>query len=779
MSEAAPPAALGLHARARQLLNCGDLPGAEALLRTAVALADGVAEISLIDGTLAFVEAELGRVEEGVRRCLEALERPGLTLRSRALLVGQLGYVRLVGGQVHEAIRLFTGALEDLDADHRVAILIDRGMARLSLGELDGAWADFTEGLQGSDSLGTAKCAHNLGYLHLLRGELVDAIRCMDRARPALEELGPWVTGPIDIDRAEALEAAGLNREAIGLLRQVLQRLAGTNLWRVQADVEVRLARLLTGTEATSLAETAVDRYALHGNQVEADHARAVALHLRARLPQPPPPEELETVAVRLAAAGRAEAARALRMRAAGLRGQLPEQVDEKAPLAARLLAGEVGAQVALARGEPAEALKRAGAALDELEAWQRTIGSLELQTSTRALGEQVLRLGQRAALTRSDPAALLAWSERARELPARGMAVRPPEQLGDLLAALRQFGPEGDPDERARLVEAVRHGRWHAPGSVRGVGTLTLGQLRTALGAARFVGVMEIDDELIALAVDADRVRVHRLGPWSGLANLLGGLGADLAVAAQHSVRIVRASLEERLTAIDSMLRPAWEGAEHLVLTVHSHLAHVPWGQLPSLREVAVTLPTSATAWARTPDSDLCALAAPRVVVGPGTRTGDAEAAALQQAWAPEVAAEVHKGATCGEVAELAANCDLLHVIAHGHDREAHPLFASVELADGPWFGHDVELLPRVPRVVVLSACGVGGGSLGMARAWLHAGARHVIAAPTDIAESAAAERFPDLHARLAAGQAPARAVAQAFGPDALDCAVQCYGPG
>jgi hypothetical protein len=457
----------------------------------------------------------------------------------------------------------------------------------------------------------------------------------------------------------------------------------------------------------------------------------------------------------------------------------LVEQVDEKAPLTARLLADEVGAQVALARGKPGEALKRAGAALDELETWQRTIGSLELQTSTRTLGEQVLRLGQRAALARSDPDALLTWSERARELPARGVAVRPPEELGDLLAALRQFGPEGDPDERARLVEAVRHGRWHAPGSVRGVGTLTLGQLRTALGgAARFVSVMEIDEELIALAVDADRVRVHRLGPWSRLSILLGGLGADLAVAAHHSVRIVRASLEERLTAIDSLLRPAWEGAEHLVLTAHSHLAHVPWGQLPSLRGVAVTLPTSATAWARTPDSDL-ALAAPHVVVGPGTRTGDAEARALRQAWEPGVVAAVHEGATCGEVAELAAECDLLHVIAHGHDREAHPLFASVELADGPWFGHDVELLPRVPSVVVLSACGVGGGSLGMARAWLHAGARYVIAAPSDIAESAAAQRFPDLHARLAAGQAPARAVAQAFGPDALDCAVQCYGPG
>jgi tetratricopeptide (TPR) repeat protein len=773
-----PSPALALHARAQDHANRGELPVAEELLLEALAMSADIAELSLIDGTLAFVEAEQGKVGAAFERCRSALERQNLPTESRALLVGQFGWVTWLSGDTPRAIERFTEAIDNLDDEHRVRMLIDRGIAYLTLGELDGARLDFTAGLAATDPLNAAKCAHNLGYVHLLRGELVDAIRRMDTARPILDALGPWVTASIDIDRAEALEAAGLDREAVGLLRQVRQRLADTDLWRMQADVEVRLARLLSGAEAIELAEAAVERYAAHGNEVEADQARAVALHRRVHDSAPPAPEELEAVATRLRDAGRAESARRLRIRAAGLRGELPETVPDTAPLTTRLLAGEVAAEVALRDGSAALALARAAAAIDDLEDWQQTIGSLELQTATRSLGVRVLRLGQRAALATADPAALLEWSERARELVARGVPVRPPEELGDLLARLRHLGPEGDPDERARLVEAVRRGRWHAPGSVRPVGTLDLATLQAALGDARFVSVLQIDDQVVALVVEADDVRVLRLGPWDRLAARLGGLGADLAVAAQSPLTVVRAGLQERLAAVDELLCPAWAGASHVVLTVHGDLDRVPWGQLASLRGVAVTLPTSATAWVRSAAAASTPPTAPAVVLGPGTDTGVAEADAVRRSWAPSAEAAVHDAATCTEVAGLAATADLLHVSAHGHDRDAHPLLASVDLADGPWFGHDVELLPRVPAVVVLSACGVGGGSLGMARAWLHAGARRVIASPADISEAAAAERFPRLHALLAAGTAPERAVAEAFGPDALDCTVQCYGP-
>lgn len=741
-------------------------------------LARNADDLGLIDGTLAFIEAELGRVESAEQRCLDALERTGLGADVRAQLVGQLGYVRLLNGRTEEAIDFFSDALEHLEGAYRDRVLNNRGIALLTIGELALAAADFTDGLDGLDRIEIAKCAHNLGYVNLLRGELVEALRLMDGARPVLDSLGPFVTASIDIDRAEALEAAALPREASGLLRRVRERLADTDLWRLQADVEVRLARLLGDIDAIALAESAAARCAAHGNDVDADQARAVALGLRAALGAAPQPETFDEVAHRLKTSGRLEAARALRVRAARVRSEMPEPVDTTAPLSTRLLAGEIGAEVALSRGDIRDALRRSTRAADELETWQRSIGSLELQNSTLALGGQVILLGQQSALASGDPAVLLEWSERAREVAARGVPSRPPEELGDLLAQLRHLGPEGDPKKRADLIEQIRHGRWHAGGSITPDRALTLDRLQGALSDARFVSIMCIDDQVIALAIEAESVRIHRLGPWERLETQLGGLAADLALAAQSTSPLIRRSLAERLSSIDAVLRAAFEGAAHVVLTVPDELARVPWGQLESLRGVAVALPLSATAWVRASEDTLQKPSSVAVVIGPETDTGKPEADAVVRAWATRVQASAHPDASCNEVRELAAKVDVLHISAHGRDREGHRLFAATELSDGPWYGHDIELLPAVPDTVVLSACGVGGGSLGMARAWLHAGARHVIAAPADISEAAAAERFPRMHALLADGVSPERAVADAFGPDALDCAVQCYGP-
>ncbi|QYJ05663.1 CHAT domain-containing protein [Nocardioides panacisoli] len=769
--------AVDLHRRATELANAGDLGGAEALLRRALPLAVDVDELALVDGTLAFVEAEQGAVDAAGQRCDRALSRAGMSAAGRATLVGQVGYVRWLGGRARDAVVLFSEALEHLTGPARDRVLNNRGVVQLGLGELDGAAADFATGLGGSDALEVAKCAHNLGYVHLLRGELVDALQLMDGARPTLDSLGPFVTAPIDIDRCEALEAAGLRQEAVGLLREVRDRLADSGLWRAQSDVDIRLARLTAGPAAVSLAQEAAARCAAQGNAVEADRAAATELELRLRTADPPSVGELTDLATRLEAAEARTAARALRIHAAGLRGEAPGTVGSEEPLANRLLAGEVGAAVALAAGDTEQALRRAAAAIDELEEWQRHIGSLELQGSTLTRGEHVVLLGQRAALASGDPAALLEWSERAREVAARGIPPRPPDELGDLLARLRHLGPEGDQQERARLIDQIRRGRWRASGAVQSIAPLSLDGLRTALVDARFVSILRVADEVVALVVAPDEVEVLRLGPWPRLASLLTGLPADLALTAQSTAAVVRRSLGSRLAAIDAIVAPAFAHAGQVVLTVPDELARIPWGQLASLRGTAVALPLSATAWASAPHRPITP-GSVGVVLGPGTRTGAAESTAVAAAWQGVAEAGVRPAATCAELRALADAVDVLHVCAHGRDREGHRLFAATELHDGPWFGHDVEPLRRVPEVVVLSACGVGGGSLGMARAWLHAGARHVIAAPSDISESAAAERFPRLHELLAHGVAPADAVAQAFGADALDCAVQCYGP-
>jgi CHAT domain-containing protein len=108
--------------------------------------------------------------------------------------------------------------------------------------------------------------------------------------------------------------------------------------------------------------------------------------------------------------------------------------------------------------------------------------------------------------------------------------------------------------------------------------------------------------------------------------------------------------------------------------------------------------------------------------------------------------------------------------VAAHGRHSSDNPLFSALELADGPWFGYDIDQLRSIPSTVVLSACGLGASSvrwaeetIGMTVAWLHAGARCVVAAPASVADDLACDVLTATHSRLAEGAPPAEALADA----------------
>ncbi len=85
----------------------------------------------------------------------------------------------------------------------------------------------------------------------------------------------------------------------------------------------------------------------------------------------------------------------------------------------------------------------------------------------------------------------------------------------------------------------------------------------------------------------------------------------------------------------------------------------------------------------------------------------------------------------------------------------------------------------------MVLSACEVGGHTasddpLGLATALLHAGARTILASPAALSDDAAAAVMPELHGRLAAGEAAWDALATtlaAHGPAAPP--LVCFGAG
>jgi len=141
---------------------------------------------------------------------------------------------------------------------------------------------------------------------------------------------------------------------------------------------------------------------------------------------------------------------------------------------------------------------------------------------------------------------------------------------------------------------------------------------------------------------------------------------------------------------------------------------------------------------------------------------------------------------ATVDAVAALASEVDVLHLATHGRHAVDNPLFSGLDLADGTLFGYDIDRMPRVPEVVVLSACEVGRSTvrwgeeaIGMTRAWLHAGAACVVAAPVVVADDLACELLGAMHAGLAAGRSPAEALAQAGLVTGATAPFQCHGSG
>ena len=134
----------------------------------------------------------------------------------------------------------------------------------------------------------------------------------------------------------------------------------------------------------------------------------------------------------------------------------------------------------------------------------------------------------------------------------------------------------------------------------------------------------------------------------------------------------------------------------------------------------------------------------------------------------------------------ELASQVDVLHIAAHGRHAAENPLFSGLELADGTLFGYDIDLIPRLPGTVVLSACEVGRSSvrwgeeaIGMTRVWLHAGTRCVIAAPVVVADDIACELLGAMHVGLAAGRSPSEALAAASERTGIIAPFQAHGAG
>jgi len=784
------PTAEELHRRGVSALNRGRHTVARRYLEEARAgLSTGDLR-ARVEASLAYVLSETGDPEGALALCHEALTWSGLGSTTRGVLHRQIALVEMLRGEGEAAIAAF-GAAIGLTEDPvgRGNIHLNRGNVHLQRLDLDVARADFAAAqesfLEADDVLAAAKAVHNLGYVHLLAGDIVAALGRMDEAFETVASEGPVMRAMVEQDRAEALIAAGLVDEGVDALRAAATAYARRRLHQRQAEADLARARYARDPrESRAAARRAAERFRSSGSPRWAARAAAeelaadVALGRRRDVAERGDrvARELEqqrmrwnATAVRLTVVrgllddGRAREARE-RLRAI--------RTSAAAPLAVRLTEREVRAAAAT---RPGQALGHVRAGLDDLHAWQSSFGSLDLQTNVVRHGVRLAVRGLALAVQSRSDRVLFEWSERARMLASRIQPVRAPQdqQTAADLAELRS-GPA--PEREAELRRRIREQAWQHRGSGAVADPVALAGLQEGLGpGCALVAYVVTAGRVVALVVTPSGTRRHELGDRAALDAVLAGVLADLDMAASELppalAGSVRGTLARRLEAMAALLvAPLLEdlGDDRVVLTPSGVLAGVPWTLLPGLVGRPVTVAQSATSWLSRATTPLRTGSA-GFVAGPRVARAEDEVRAAAAAWpgAPLLCGEE---ATAAAVSSLAGRVDVLHVAAHGRHSAENPLFSGLELVDGTWFGYDIDQLPAVPDVVLLSACEVGRSSvrwgeelIGMTAAWLHAGARCVVASPAAVNDGVAHDVLVRVHRALAAGADPASALAGA----------------
>lgn len=813
-----------LHRDGVDAMNRGRFAQARALLEQARASAGDPDLLTRVELSLAMVWAETGESPAAVALCEAGLRRPGIEPATVGLLHSQLGLLHMFQGETDASLAAFDRAtllLEEplaLGRAHlnRGNVYLQQGNTAKALADFERAEALFTEI---GDTYLAAKAAHNVGYSYLLEGDLVAALRGLDAAYPIISEQSPVMKAMCEQDRAEALIAAGLNTEGRHALREASRAYGLRRLHRQRGEAELALARTLVlaePDEALAAARNARRLFVRTGSNPWRVRADAVIVAAEVELGRNAPSlvTRGDVLAAELDEQGLQWGAAQVRLHVVRVlirRGEYDDartrlarvRVGSHAPLGIRLLARTARVELASAQGRRVAALQHVRTGLEELHAWQSTFGSLDLQTGVVGQGRRLAVSGLALASEIGDPDVVYEWSERARMLATRITPVRPPadEAMAADLAELRRLNAANDsnlvpaPRRDAELRRRVRERAWQSPGSGEVTEPAPLLDVRLELGSGTALVAWVITQGRIDALVVTDEVeRVHHLGEYAAVRDMLGGLLPDLDMAASDlpaSFRtVVRAGLAERLEHLaDALVTPllADIGARRVVATPSGGLAGTPWSLLPGLVGRPLTVSPSATSWLIKVREPLRTSSA-GFVAGPRVARAAEEITAASVAW-PGAELLLDGKATAEGVAGLAADVDVLHVAAHGRHSADNALFSGLELAGGPWFGYDIDLLPRVPQVVILSACEVGRSSvrfgeelIGMTAAWLHAGARCVIASPSAVADDAAHDVLTAMHEHLARGLDPAAALAASVppvGPDAAPAPFVCFGAG
>ena len=712
-------------------------------------------------------------------------------------------------GRHSDALAAFTAALQGAGAmdDTIVAdLFMNRGALLGWAGEIEGAEADTRRALELYESRGWTKRAadahHNLAWLAARRGDLVESFRRFDVAERAYASLG--VSGAaVFPDRAEALLAAGLPREALTVAELAVQgfRAQGDDVDVAEALMLVARAALLAGDvdRAASAAGEATAQFEAQGRagwwaaaaslRVEARQWAGTADQFDAVL--------IDTVIAATKAAGLTAAsayARVIAAELAAARGDADTAerhlaaMENGLGLAARCRRDLVAAQLLARAGRPKDALRRCAAAADEFASLTSVLGGTELRAHVAMHVAAVVDLGVSLSVCTGDAELVFAWSERQRATALAMAPVRPPEEdalardLDHLRAAVIEFDVKlrdgvSDPDlaiRCAELQDSVRRRTRQAAGE-RGPAPPAESLPETLEGdIAAWISYVEVDGQLAAVRLVDGRASIVWLGPLAAARREAGMLMATLTMYLSATSRgrerdpaVVQVAAAE--TA--ALLLEPLDLPDGLVVVSPSPVLHeLPWALLPGLHDRPFVVAPSAGLWRRCRARPLTPMAAALVVCGPELPLGEAEGRAVSACYA-DATLLMGQCATVGAVEQAMRGVDVAHLVCHGSFSSENPMFSSLGLADGPMFVYDLERLSPPPHVVVLSACSAGNHAtpagkeiLGLTASLLATGPRAVIAATVAVLDATSTVDFMgELHRALAAGTGPAEALRRA----------------
>jgi tetratricopeptide (TPR) repeat protein len=796
--------------------------------------------------TLAHQESELGRVDYALSLLAEAGR--AVAPADRGNLLAIRGLVLLKKGQWGAALAALSAAEPLLGADQErlAAVLLNRGVLYLNTGDVRRARGDLDKAKHvavGADfELIAAMATHNLGYCHLLSGDIPSALHLFDAAADVYARAAPGNLPVLATDRARALLGVGLTNEAIAELDNAIAAFRRQRLDQYCAEAELSRAQAALAVAdldaARRWSRAAMRRFRARGNDAWGALAELTLLraspgiatrtwHDRSRPPGPRPARvaaAASQLAGRLRVHGlRADAAHAdlIAARALIVAGRRDEAARQLAAAgSARTLPLEVAIVRRLARAElavldakPAIALAELRAGLDMLHTRRGQLGSLDLQTGAAALGVQLADMGLSLVLDRGVARQVFAWLERSRAQAFRVRPVRPPAdpeeaaviaELRQLTVLIRAAELSGTTDlahlaRRTELQSLVRQRSWQAGGLGETTARVSLAEITRALQESGqvYAGLLVHNGRMLAITIRHGQSRLVTLGDFAVATEAARRLAADMdALAGRRLPRrletVITESVRQDTGALYAeVVAPlcAAFGDDGVVIVPTGPLAGVPWSMLPGLRGRPVTVAPSASAWLAAwrgtqRAGDRGAGPRPLLVAGPDLRYAVREVSELASLY-PGSSPLVDQDATVEKTLRALDGADLAHLAAHGHHDRDNVLFSRLDLADGPLMAYDVQRLATAPRQVVLSACDVGrtvvrpgDEILGFTAALLHIGTPTVISSVTRVADEAAVEVMTAYHRALRTGLRPAQALARASGSEPLSPFV-CFGAG